>query len=95
MMINSLPYSLEHGKESDIRDTVKYLERVNRDWVERTYQGILTRGELSDVLDHGKDLYLFAEDLRERMPLHKEYRAACKSREMEEMLQYWKSQQAA
>ncbi|MNR61870.1 hypothetical protein D3C85_1837350 [compost metagenome] len=71
------------------------MEQVNREWVERTYQGFLTKEELIDVLDNGKDLYFYADDLRERMPLYKEYRDECRAREIEEALQYWKNQDAA
>lgn len=95
MMIHSCSYSPGHGKESDVRERAKFVERVNYEWVQRTYQGFLIEEELIDALDNGKDLYFYADDLRERMPLYKEYRKERKAREMEEILQYWKNQDAA
>lgn len=95
MMIHSCSYSPGYGKESDIRSRVEYTERLNRAWLERTYQGFLWEDEMIEALDYGKDLYLFADDLRERMPLLKEYRKASKAREIEEILQYWEQQKAA
>jgi ATP-dependent protease ClpP protease subunit len=95
MMIQSISYTPGYGKESDIRGYVEFMERVNLGWVDRTYQGFLADEELIDVLDNGKDLYFFADELRERMPLYNEYRKQCKAREMEEVRQYWNSQHAA
>ncbi|VVP43710.1 hypothetical protein PS862_05022 [Pseudomonas fluorescens] len=95
MMIHSCSYSPGHGKESDIRGVASFVERVNYEWVDRTYQGFLVEEEFVDVLDNGKDLYFFADDLRERMPLYKAYRKERKAREVEAILQYWKSQHAA
>jgi ATP-dependent protease ClpP protease subunit len=95
MMIQSYSYSPGYGKESDVRGRVAFMERVNLEWVDRIYQGFLIEEELIDVLENGKDLYFFADDLRERLSLHKEYRKACKAREVEEILRYWKNQDAA
>ncbi|MGF6287035.1 ATP-dependent Clp protease proteolytic subunit [Pseudomonas silensiensis] len=95
MMIHSCSYAPGYGRESDIRASVAFMERVNFEWVERSYQGFLIEDELIDVLDNGKHLYLFAGDLRERLPLYNEYRKECKARETEEILQYWKNQDAA
>jgi ATP-dependent protease ClpP protease subunit len=94
MMINSCSYSPGYGKESDVRASVAFMERVNLEWVLRTYQGFLFEEELDDVLDNGKDLYFFADDLRERMPLHNEYRKEYKARKTKETLLYWKNQYA-
>lgn len=80
MMIQSCSYSPGYGKESDIRASVAFMERVNLEWVVRTYQGFLADEEFIDVLDNGKDLYFFADELRERMSLHNEYRKECKAR---------------
>ncbi|WP_060485583.1 ATP-dependent Clp protease proteolytic subunit [Pseudomonas sp. NBRC 111123] len=95
MMVHACSYSPGYGKESDIRSRVEYTERLNREWLERTYQGFLWEDEMIEALDYGKDLYLFADDLRERMPLLKEYRKTSKARKIEEILQYWEQQQAA
>ncbi|MND72213.1 Clp protease [compost metagenome] len=95
MMVHACSYSPGYGKESDIRSRVEYTERLNREWLERTYQGFLWEDEMIEALDYGKDLYLFADDLRERMPLLKEYRKTSKARKLEEILQYWEQQQAA
>jgi ATP-dependent protease ClpP protease subunit len=95
MIIEPCSYSPGYGKESDVRGRVAFMDRVNLEWVERSYQGFLIEDELIDVLDNGKHLYFFADDLRERMPLYDEYRKACKAREIEEILQYWKDQGAA
>ena len=95
MMIQSCYYSPGYGKESDIRASVAHMERVNRDWVERTYQGLLSEEELIGVLDDGKDLYLFADDLRDRISLYEEYRKECKARRIEEIMQRWESRIAA
>lgn len=80
-MVHACSYSPGWGKEFDVRTSVSYTERLNREWIERTYSGFLTDAELQQVLD-GKDLYFFADDLRERLPKYKEYRDvtnACKS----------------
>lgn len=95
MMIHSCSYSPGHGKESDVRARAEFVERVNQEWIERTYQGFLIEEELIDVLDNGKDLYFYADDLRERMPSLKEYRKELKAREIEETLQYWNTLNAA
>ncbi|MBC3504360.1 ATP-dependent Clp protease proteolytic subunit [Pseudomonas sp. SWRI59] len=75
MMIHACSYSPGYGKESDVRAGVAYTERVNREWVQRTYAGFLTDDEFVAILDNGKDLYFFADDLRERLPIYAEYRA--------------------
>lgn len=95
MIIQPCSYSPGYGKESDVRGRVAFMDRVNLEWVERSYQGFLIEDELIDVLDNGKHLYFFADDLRERMPLYDEYRKACKARKIEEKLQYWIDQDAA
>jgi ATP-dependent protease ClpP protease subunit len=95
MIIQPCSYSPGYGKESDVRGRVAFMERVNLEWVERSYQGFLIEDELIDVLDNGKTLHFFADDLRERMTLYKEYRKACKAREIEDILQYWKDQDVA
>ena len=59
MMVHACSYSPGYGKESDVRLSVAYTERVNREWVERTYAGFLTDEEFVDILDNGKDLYFF------------------------------------
>jgi len=82
------PYSPGYGKESDVRLSVAYTERVNREWVQRTYAGFLTDEEFVAILDNGKDLYFFADDLRERLPKYAEYRAAREAEYMAEMQQY-------
>lgn len=74
-MIHACSYSPGWGKEIDVRLSVSYTERLNREWIERTYSGFLTEIELQQVLD-GKDLYFFADELRERLPKYKEYRDA-------------------
>lgn len=95
MMAHSCSYSPGYGKESDIRSRMKYTERLNREWIERTYHGFLCADEMTDTLIYGQDLYLFADDLRERMPLFKEHRNAGKARLIEEILQYWDQREAA
>lgn len=95
MIINSCSYSPGYGKESDIRSRMEYTERLNREWIERTYQGFLCEDEIFEAVDCGKDLYLYADDLRERMSLFKEYRTASKARQIEEAMQYWKQQKVS
>jgi hypothetical protein len=89
MMVHSCSYSPGYGKESDIRSRTEYTERLNREWIERTYQGFLCEDEIGDTIFYGKDLYFFADDLRERMPLFKEHRKLCKARRTEEIMQHW------
>lgn len=74
VMIHACSYSPGWGKEVDVLSSVTYTNRINREWVERTYRGFLTESELIEVIDNGKDLYFYAEDLRERLPKYKEYR---------------------
>jgi ATP-dependent protease ClpP protease subunit len=95
MMVHSCSYSPGYGKESDIRARTEYMDRLNREWVERTYQGFLFDDEIFEAVDCGKDLYLYADDLRERMPLLKEYRKQCKARRIEEIMRHWNQQEAA
>jgi ATP-dependent protease ClpP protease subunit len=95
MMVHSCSYSPGYGKESDIRTRMEYTERLNREWIERTYQGFLFEDELFEAVDCGKDLYLYAVDLRQRMPLFKEHRKQCKTRRFEEVMRHWNQQEAA
>jgi ATP-dependent protease ClpP protease subunit len=95
MLVHSCSYSPGYGKESDIRARTEYVDRLNRGWVERTYQGFLFEDEIFEAVDCGKDLYLYADDLRERMPLFKEYRKQCKARRIEEIMRHWDQQEAA
>lgn len=73
MMVHACSYSPGYGKESDVRSSVENTARINKEWVERTYKGFLTTEELEKVLD-GKDLYFYADDLRERLPAYLEFR---------------------
>ncbi len=73
VMIHACSYSPGWGKEVDVFSSATYTNRINREWVERTYKGFLSDLELQSVLD-GKDLYFYANDLRERLPKFKEYR---------------------
>lgn len=73
MMVHACSYSPGFGKEIDVFSSATYTNRVNREWVERTYRGFLTEKELQEVLD-GKDLYFYADDLRDRLPKYKQYR---------------------
>lgn len=95
MIIHSTSYSLGHGKESDIRSTMEYMERVNREWIERTYSGFLCEDEMYDALAYGTEIYLYADDLRERMPLFQEHRKQCKARQIEEIMRHWDQQKVA
>lgn len=95
MMIHSCSYSPGYGKESDIRSRAEYTERLNRERVERTYQGFLCEDEYCEVIDNGKDLYFFANDLRERMPLLKEHRKQCKTQRFDEVMLHWQQREAA
>lgn len=73
IMVHACSYSPGWGKEVDVFSSATYTNRVNREWVERTYKGFLSEIELQSVLD-GKDLYFFADDLRERLPKYQAYR---------------------
>jgi ATP-dependent protease ClpP protease subunit len=95
MMVQSGSYSPGYGKESDVRARAAHMELVNQYWVERTYQGFLFEEEFDNVLDNGKDLYFFSDDLRERMPFYKEHRKQCKARKAKEKPLYWKNHYAA
>jgi ATP-dependent protease ClpP protease subunit len=95
MMIHACSYSPGYGKESDIRSRVDYTERLNREWIERTYNGFLCEDEMIEAIMHGKDIYLFADDLRERMPLFHEHREQCKAQRSEEIMCHWDQQEAA
>lgn len=95
MMIHSCSYSPGHGKESDIRGVASFIERVNYEWVDRTYQGFLAEEEFVDVLDNGKDLYFFADELRKRISLYQKDRAERKARKAKAIQQYWENQYAA
>jgi ATP-dependent protease ClpP protease subunit len=73
IMVHACSYSPGWGKEVDVFSSATYTNRVNREWVERTYKGFLSEIELQSVLD-GKDLYFYADDLRERLPKYMKYR---------------------
>ncbi|MDZ3993077.1 ATP-dependent Clp protease proteolytic subunit [Pseudomonas sp. Teo4] len=92
MMIQPYYYSPGYGKESDIRSRMEYMDRLNWEWIERTYEGFLCEEEIIETLEHGNDLYLYADDLRERMPLLNEYRKELKTRRSEEIMQHWEHQ---
>lgn len=70
-----------------------YTERINREWVERTYAGFLTADEFTQILDNGKDLYFYADDLRERLPLYAEYRAEREAELFAEMQALYEQEQ--
>lgn len=86
MMVHACSYSPGYGKESDVRASVAYTERINREWVLRTYAGFLTDDEFEQILDNGKDLYFYADDLRERLPRYAAYRAEREQEEYEELV---------
>lgn len=94
MMVHACSYSPGYGKESDVRAGVAYTERVNREWVERTYAGFLTEEEFAAILNNGKDLYFFADDLRERLPKYAEYRAEREAEYMAQMQQFFEEEAA-
>lgn len=73
-MVHNCSYSPGYGKEIDVFASAEYTRRISREWVERTYRGFLTEEELIEVIDNGKDLYFYADDLRERLPKYKKYR---------------------
>lgn len=73
LMIHACSYSPGWGKEVDVFSAATYTNRINKEWLERTYKGFLSDDELKSVLD-GKDLYFYADDLRERLPKYAEYR---------------------
>ncbi|QXH49962.1 hypothetical protein KSS94_18685 [Pseudomonas fakonensis] len=95
MMVHACSYSPGYGKESDVRASVAYTQRINREWVKRTYAGFLTDDEFEQILDNGKDLYFYADDLRERLPRYAEYREEREREEFEEMQRYFAEQDAA
>lgn len=94
MIIQPCSYSPGYGKESDIRAITEYMDRVNLGWMERTYQGFLFEDEIFEAVDCGKNLYLYANDLRERMPLFKEYRKQCKAQRIEKIIRHWDQQRS-
>lgn len=99
MMVHACSYSPGYGPESVIRTSVAFTERVNREWVYRTYQGFLTDEEFVAILDNGKDLYFHADDLRERLPKYAAYRAEQEEKQMAEyqaaMQKYFEEQENA
>lgn len=95
MMVHACSYSPGYGKESDVRASVAYTERINREWVLRTYAGFLTEEEFDQILNNGKDLYFYADDLRERLPKYAAYRAEREEEEYAEMQRYMDEQEAA
>jgi hypothetical protein len=82
MMIHACSYSPGYGPESVIRTSVAFTERVNREWVYRTYRGFLTDEEFVAILDNGKDLYFHADDLRQRLPKYAAHRAELEEQQM-------------
>lgn len=95
MMVHACSYNPGYGKESDVRGSVAYTARVNREWVERTYKGFLTDEEFVAILDNGKDLYFFADDLRERLPKYRAYRDEQRALFAEAMAEYLEEQEEA
>lgn len=82
LMIHGCSWSPGYGRESEIRTSVSHTERINREWLERTYRGFLSEEQFAKVMD-GKDLYLYADDLREMLPKYKEYRDAMRQAQEE------------
>lgn len=94
MMIHACSYSPGYGPESTIRGSVQYTERLNREWVERTYAGFLTDEEFTAILDNGKDLYFFADELAEREPKYRAYLAEQAEEQMKEMQEFFEKEAA-
>lgn len=92
MLIHACSYSPGYGTESAVRRSVAYTERINREWVMRTYAGFLTEDEFVAILDHGQDLHFFADDLRERLPKYAAYRAAQQEQEYNELRELFEQQ---
>ncbi len=74
MMVHSCSWSPGWGKESDIRYSTEFTERLNREFVRRTYENFLTEAEFEQVLRYGQDLYFFADELMERLKKYGESR---------------------
>jgi hypothetical protein len=92
MMIHACSYSPGYGTESAVRASVAYTERINREWVKRVYAGFLTDEEFLQILDYGKDLYFFADDLRERLPKYAKYREEREAKEYAEMQKFFEQE---
>lgn len=98
MLVHACSYSPGFGREADIFGAATYTNKMNREWLERTYSGFLTKEEIRQILD-GKDLYLYADDLRERFPKYVAYREeqsqAKEQKEYERVMEILEQQEAA
>ncbi|WP_230684687.1 ATP-dependent Clp protease proteolytic subunit [Pseudomonas putida] len=74
MIISPLSYSPGYGKESDVREHAKYMKNVHEKWVERTFEGVLSEDEKYDLLENGKHLDFFADDLHSCLDAYQEHR---------------------
>jgi len=74
MIITPLSYSPGYGKESDIRDRAKYMKTVHNNWIERTFNGVLSEEEKYELLENGKALDFYADDLLSCLDAYREHR---------------------
>ncbi|WP_409282914.1 ATP-dependent Clp protease proteolytic subunit [Pseudomonas putida] len=73
MIITPLYYSPGYGKESDIRDHAKYMKTVHNNWIERTFNGVLSEEEKYELLENGKALDFYADDLLSCLDAYQEH----------------------
>lgn len=74
MIITPLYYTPGWGKESDIRDHAKYMKTVHNNWIERTFNGVLSEEEKYELLVNGKALDFYADDLLSCLDAYQEHR---------------------
>jgi ATP-dependent protease ClpP protease subunit len=81
MIITPLYYSPGYGKESDIRDYAKYMKTVHNNWIENTFHEVLSEEEKYELLENGKALEFYADDLHSCLHAYQEHRKKSKLNE--------------
>lgn len=55
------------GKSSDVKSHFDHIQRTSEKLFRETYQFFLTEEEIEDCIEHGRDIWLDAEEIAERL----------------------------
>ena len=67
LMVHNASYGVPRMKVKDVRSYVDFSDNMLNEWVKDTYEGFLTEQELIDVMENGKDLFIRADEVQERL----------------------------
>jgi len=72
MLIHCASYGSPRSKQSDIKNFVEFSTKQLDKLIETTYEGFLSESEIQEV-KNGKELWLCADEIRERFEKRNEY----------------------